>query len=90
MSEFSPFARLLSHGKLVLCVGVFAVFGAGQALAGIETSRDFPLEEAGRSSESSADKVLAMYRKDVGIPAEPTKTSVKPSVRRAAVVTENK
>lgn len=86
MLNFSPIARLTFRGRLVLVSAALAVLGLRPASAGIEASPDFPLEQSKASSENPADRLLSMYRKDVGIVASAEKTSSKKPVARVAEV----
>lgn len=89
MPESSPVARLLFRVRFFLFLAALGVLGLTRASAGIEASPDFPLDQAKASSESPADKLLSMYRKDVGIAADKV-SSEKPAAPRLTIVSGGK
>ncbi len=77
--------------RLLLFLAALAVVGVRRAAAEIETSPEFPLAASKAVSESATVRLLAMYRKDVGIEAPSEKTSSeKPAVRPVVVLTESR
>lgn len=89
MLDSSPIARLMVRVRIILVLAALALLGMRRASAGIETSPDFPLDPS--KSESSTGRLLAMYRKDVGMPTSSGKESPeRPAVRRAVVDPETK